>query len=264
MRALRRLLDELVDLAEELRRFDEKRQRCEDILEQIEEIRELLDRDDLDELDAFRALIVLLETLKGLGGKVPLLEEFMELYITAMKSALYVIETSIASHGPIHDTCMHYCRERAKRERLLREEAMETDEEEIAKNGHWAGMLGVGVYQYEKHEDQFRAQYADYVKKLELEDLIAKAKKIGDAPGGTPTGVPADEAAEPSSSGPPPEDWEKIHARLMAWIEVGRQLAGRAAEIQRQLERDDLDTEERRELERELDRLKDIIKRLFG
>lgn len=267
MGALRRALDEIAELVEKLREFDEKRELCEAILEQIAEIREILERDEEDELKAFRLLIVLIEMLKGLGGRVPLLEEFITLYLAALKSALYVLETSIMSHGHIHDTCMHYCRARQQKERLLREQGMETDEEYIARKGHESAMVSVGAFTYEKYQDKFRKQYADYLKILELERLAEKAEELGHTVDSTSVigeGGGALDVGGSTPSGPPPEDWEKIHARLLAWIEFGRQIASRAAEIQRELERDDLGPERRRELERELERLKDIIKRLFG
>ena len=72
-------------------------------------------------------MIVLIEKLSFLGKKVPLLDVFIELYIAALKSALWFIDNIQKKHGWLYDTCMKYCEARAQRERDLRDSGY-TDE----------------------------------------------------------------------------------------------------------------------------------------
>lgn len=257
---LKDALDEIKDLVEEVKEIEEKVELCEAILEEIDEIKEILSSRDEDELKAFRLLIAFIEKMKGLGGKVPLLGTFLELYIAALKTALWLIDDIIKKHSVVHVICRLYCEERAKHEKNLRETNDTDDEDEIARAGHNAGMSGVGPGEWGKYEDKFKAQYEDYKKELAMNKWLATAKeakkKLDDQP------EPEDEGED--GGGEPGEDPLKGLATLDAILGVGQYLARRIREIRERLKNGDLSPEERKQLEEELAYLENILSSVFG
>ncbi len=220
------------ELAEKLKAAGIKIDLCDQIIEEVDELLEILSRKEEDELVAYRLLIVLFEKMSALGEKVPLLDVFLELYVTALKSSLFFIDEVLKKHGWIHDTCMKYCRIRHKHESDARALG-ETDEVEIARDGHDVAMNGVGYFQYEKYQDQFKEQYETFVHQLVLEDLLRQARAAKERNEGNPGGVPAPTPIpEPPKPKPlsldefilwmlgslkerlSPEDWEKLIERL--------------------------------------------------
>jgi hypothetical protein len=224
------------ELAEKLKDAGIKTDLCDQIIEEVDELLEILSRKEENELVAYRLMIVLFEKLSGLGDKVPLLDVFLELYVTALKSSLFFIDEVLKKHGWIHETCMKYCRIRHKHETDARALG-ETDEVEIARDGHDVAMNAVGFFQYQKYQDKFREQYESYVHQLALEDLLRQAKEAKERnaepqDGGSgsppdPTPVPAPPKPKPLTLDEfliwmlgslrermTPEEWEKFSEHL--------------------------------------------------
>lgn len=231
---IKRKIEQIKELAEKLKAAGIQVDLCDQIIEEANELIEILSRNEEDELMQFRLMIVLIEKMKGLGDKVPLLDVFLELYITALNDSLYFIDNVLKKHGWLHNTCMIYCKLRYDREENSRKLG-ETDEVEIAKDGHDSAMNGVGFYQYEKYQDQFREQYKDYIHQLALDDLLKQAEKAKNGNGSSHGNDPAagTSSTPPSPPSPPPtldefilwmlaslrermspEEWERFRQRL--------------------------------------------------
>ena len=225
-------LEQVKALAEKLKDAGIKIDLCDQIIEEVDELLEILSRNEENELVAYRLMIVLFEKMSGLGEKVPLLDVFLELYVTALKSSLFFIDEVLKKHGWIHDTCMKYCRIRYKHETNARELG-ETDEVEIARDGHDVAMNGVGFFQYQKYQDKFKEQYDAYIHQLALEDLLRQAKAAKERNEGAterepvPEPVPSPPKPKPLSLDEfliwmlgslqdrmSPEEWEKFKERL--------------------------------------------------
>jgi hypothetical protein len=263
MSRIMEILRQIKEMVDRLKDIEGKRKLCEEILEKIREFEEMLEDGHIDELEAFRLLINLIELIGSLGGdKVPLLDTFIELYLAALNSTLYVIEHVLQTHSNLHLRCEEYCRIRAEREALSRENG-ETDEDALALDGHRSAMISIGWYQYERYEGQFRAQYEDYKKKLQLEEFQARARAALDAPpapaapaGGGGTSAGNDEERE--------REWRRLKARLDAWLEFGERLGRQILDLRERLRNPDLSPEERRRLEADLRHLEEILGRVFG
>jgi len=59
-------------------------------------------------------------------------------------------------------------------------------------------------------------------------------------------------------------EWEKLLATFNAWLELGKQLAKKIKEIREKLKKGDLSEEERKELEKDLERLEKLLSGIFG
>lgn len=230
---IRNKLDQVKELAEKLKANGINVDLCDQIIEEVVELIEILSRKEEDELVTYRLMIVLIEKLSGLGKKVPLLDVFLKLYVAALRSSLFFIDEVLKKHGWLHDTCMHYCRIRRNHEKNSRELG-ETDEDEIARDGHDVAMNGVGFFQYEKYQAKFQEQYEAYVHQLALEDLLRQAEKAQDSNEGSEDGEQAAGIPSPSPSDPAPlklrefiiwmlgsirermspEEWEKFSEQL--------------------------------------------------
>lgn len=257
-KAFLKALEEIKELAEKLKKVKVKVDLCNQILEEIAEIEEILKKKEEDELKSFRLLIVLMEKLKGLGDKVPLLGTFLELYIAALKSTLWLIDEVLAKHGWLHDTCIKYCKARAGAEKRLRDLGYTDDE--IAKDGHESGMLTVGWFQYEKYQEEFKEQYEDYKRKLEVKDLLEQAEELKKK-------KPSEKEEEKETAEDEEQkrkEWEKLFARFSAWLKLGEQISRKIKEIRERLKKGDLSEEERRKLVKELEHLEKLLAGIFG
>ncbi len=259
--AFLKALAEIKELSEKLKKAKVKVDLCNQILEEIAELEEILKKKEEDEIKSFRLLIVLIEKLKGLGDKVPLLGTFLELYIAALKSTLWLIDEVLAKHGWLHDTCMKYCKARAEAEERLRDLGYTDDE--IEKDGHESGMLTVGWYQYEKYQKQFKEQYEDYRRKLEMKNLLKQAeelKKKKSSEEGEDTAE--DEVGEDAEQ--KRKEWEKLFARFSAWLKMGEQIAKKIKKIREKLKKGNLSKKDRKQLVNELEHLEKLLAGIFG
>ena len=227
-------IEQVKELAEKLKAAGIQVDLCDQIIEEAQELIEILSRKEEDELMQFRLMIVLIEKMSGLGEEVPLLDVFLKLYTTALRSSLFFIDEVLKKHGWLHNTCMIYCRLRHDREKNSRDLG-ERDEAEIARDGHDSAMNGEGFYQYEKYQEQFREQYEAYVHQLALQDLLRQAEAAKNGNGGSHGDEPAGGASStpPAPPSPPPtldefilwmlgslrermspEEWERFRRRL--------------------------------------------------
>jgi len=236
-----------------LKKANAQVEKVDRIIEEIEELEDLLTKDEEKELKAFRLMRMLIEKLADLGDKVPLLSQFLELYIAALKSAEFFIDNILKKHSFVGVFCQVYCDVRRKREEQLRDSGM-TDKDERSKNAHEFALdllpLSYGQKQY--YSNTFISQFEAEEMKRELadaRDYAEKKKEDQDAPaggGGIGTGT---------STWTPQLNTADLRDFFM-WLEK------RIREIEEKLERGDLSDEERKKLEEELERLKKMLTNL--
>jgi len=175
VKAILNALKEIKDIVDKLKKAEIKVKKCNEILDIIKKIEDLLRADKVDELEAYRLMIGLLEVLSFLGEKVPLLDVFLELFIAALKSSLILIDTVLLERYSFHHTCEIYCKERKEHEDAMRDAGWK-DEDEISKRGHDNAMSKMSNALFLNNEKEFKAQYLDFLHKLEIEELLKTAE----------------------------------------------------------------------------------------
>ncbi len=238
-KALREKLEEIGRYVEKLKEAKEDKDKIDRILGEIEELDEILQHDEEDELKAFRLLRMLIEKLKDLGGKVPLLDTFLELYIAALKSTEYFIDNVLKKYSFTGRICDLYCDVRKREEEKLIDEG--EDKDEAALKGHKRAMSAIGEGEYARYEEELKKQYENRRLKKWIQDEIKTAKEDKDEQGDKEDGNEVGDDSEFKAS-------IKTIDSLLALLQLIKQLEDRLREP-------DFDPDERKRLEKRLDAL---------
>jgi DNA repair exonuclease SbcCD ATPase subunit len=243
-------LEELKKIFEELKKIREDVEKIQRILDEITELIEVLGSADESELKAFRLLRMFVEKVKDFSDEVPLLSTFLELYIEAMKSTEFFIDEILKKYSFTGRLCEMYCRVREGVERKLRDEG-ETDEAEIARQGHRSGMAETD--NWEKYEDAFKRQYQHVQEKKKLQDMIKQAE--------------ADKAALDPPKDPPAGGGGGGTISKPAGVNVLDyliELSKQIKQIEERLKDPNLTPEQRAELERLREEMWRLLRRILG
>lgn len=245
------------DIVDKLKDADIKTKKCKEILDLIKKIEDLLSKDPIDELEAFRLMIGLLEVLSFLGEKVPLLDVFLELFIAALKSSLNVIDTVLLERYDFHYSCEIYCKERKEHEDAMRDAGWE-DEDIIAERGHSNAMSKLRNPLFLNKQEEFKAQYKDFLHKLEIQELLKQAEYYKKHKKEIQKEAEELEKKEKEEEEKRKEDEkrrkeiEKLRKEILARIDYWMFLFKRIQDIKEKLKSEDLSDEERKKLEAEL------------
>ena len=229
------------------------------LLNEIEILEPLLASDEEEDiLESVEQLAAIVEKMSALGDKVPLLGTFLELYATALRSVRDWAEfVSTHRFGSLGIYCPHYCGAREQKEKELRDEDPDRSDDEIAEEAHkWAGrQLGADLpgakVMWEAYEEEFKKQYEkERIKKRMQDELdrVAEKKKKEETP-------------DPEPMDPELAKFLRIIGRMVDALKLIRK---RMKQIEDRLKEGDLTPEERRQLEAELERLRDYARGLAG
>lgn len=213
--------DKLIDKLEEIRDFVERLReagrRVEDaqrILEEIDELIDTLSADEPDELIAFRLLRMFIEKVKDFCPELPLLEQFLELYIAALRTTEAFLDQLLLKDGFIARLCDSYCRYHHAWLEQHADDDLTDEEKDQAAHDHAMRQMG----EFRKYEEQLRRccrlRRLREEARREREDAETDRLLFGGPVSG------GGETAGPPGPPPPDIDWlEAIFALLMEWAE---------------------------------------------
>ena len=158
--------------------------------------------------------------------------------------------------GSLGIYCPHYCRAREQKERELREQDPDLSEDEIAEKAHkWAGrqmgadLPGAGVM-FKAYEELFKKQYEYERTKKRMHEELDRIREKKEKP--TPEPQPMD------------PELAKALRTISRMVDALKLIRKRMKQIEDRLKDEDLSPEERKQLEAELERLRDYAKELAG
>ena len=153
------IIDEINEFIEPFREIDAFKEKAERIIAEVEELKEVLSSPQPDEVKGFKLLRMFLEKVRDFNPNIPLLTQFLELYIAAMRSTEVFIDQLLTQYTFLARLKPHYTRLRKGKEEQLREADPDRSQEDIDREAHSFGMAGIGSSPAARYADEMKKCY---------------------------------------------------------------------------------------------------------